>query len=154
MDYDAAHDYICNVDQERIRWTKFIYGVDWRDPANYDLVINLADMSIDSACSMVAALAALPAYQSTEMVKKKLKDFALACRVKLALAKSTGSQATKFNVTADRGKVEILGESPGPGLLMKQPGPSEQEIRLIAETVTGVEEVTVTIRRFAEGGET
>jgi cytidylate kinase len=154
LDYKAARDYIRHVDQERIGWTKFIYGVDWRDPANYDVVVNLADMTIESACAMVAAVAGLPAYRSTETVRKKLKDFALACRVKLALAKSTKSRAISFHVMAEDGKVEILGESAGATLLMKQAGFSEQDIQLIAESVAGVEQARVNLHRFAEGAET
>ena len=151
LGYAAARDYIRNVDQERIRWTKFIYGVDWRDPASYDMVINLADMSIDSACAMVAAVAQLPPYQSTEAVKKTLRDFALACRVKLALAVSAEFQGIAFNVKADDGRVDILGEVAGNSLLVKQAGPSEAEVRLVVETVDGVKAATVKVRWFAEG---
>ena len=153
LGYTAARDYIRNVDQERIRWTKFIYGVDWRDPGSYDLVINLADMSIDSACAMVAAVAQLPSYQSTEVVKKTLRDFALACRVKLALAVSAGSRGITFNVRADDGRVEILGEVAGSSLLVKQAGPSEAEVQLSAETVEGVKAATVKLRWFEEGSD-
>ncbi|MGB9103740.1 MAG: cytidylate kinase family protein [Terriglobales bacterium] len=152
--YTAARDYIRNVDQERIRWTKFVYGVDWRDPVNYDLVINLADISIDSACAIVTAVAQLPPYKSTNVVKDRLKDFALACRVKLALAASPGSREISFNVTADDGKVEILGEVAGNGLLLKKVRPSEREVQLLAERVEGVQGVKVSLRRFAEGAET
>ncbi len=154
LSYTAARDYIRKVDQERVRWTKFIYGVDWRDPANYDLVINLADMSIASACAMVAAVAKLPPYRSTEVVRKKLRDFALACRVKLALAKYAGYRSISFDVTADTGKVSILAESAGASLLVKQAGSIEEKVRLTAETVAGVEEVTVDLHSFAEGAET
>jgi cytidylate kinase len=151
LGFTAAREYIRNVDQERIRWTKFIYGVDWRDPANYDLVLNLADMSIDSACAMVAALAQLPAYRSTEGVRKTLRDFALACRVKLALTVNMGSRGITFSVTADDGRVEVLGEVAGSSLLVKQAGPSEAEVRLGAETVEGVKAATVKLRWFEEG---
>ncbi len=149
----AAQEYIRNVDEERVRWTKLIYGVNWRDPSNYDLVINLAEISIDSACAMVEALARLPSYQSTKTVRKRLKDFALACRVKVALAMSKSSRAIKFDVTADDGHVEILGEVEGNSVLLRQAGPSEGEIRLTAETIEGVERVTVRLRCFAESAQ-
>ncbi len=151
LGFTAARDYIRNIDQERILWTKFIYAVDWRDPSYYDLVINLADISIDSACAMVVAITQLPSYRSTEVVKKTLRDFALACRVKLALAVSPGSRGITFNVTADDGRVEILGEVAGSSFLVNHAGPSEAEVRLSAETVEGVEAVTVKLRWFAEG---
>ena len=36
-----AIDYIEQIDHERIKWTKFLYGEDWRSPELYDLVFNL-----------------------------------------------------------------------------------------------------------------
>jgi cytidylate kinase len=150
LTYEAAREYIRDFDHERVRWTKFVYGVDWNDPTNYDVVFNMADMSIDSACAMVAGVARLPPYCSTEAVKKELKDFALACRVKLVLAENAESQAISFNVIADDGKVEVFGEIAGGGLLMKQAGPSEEEIRRIVEAIEGVKALTVDLHWFAE----
>ena len=150
LTYEAAREYIRNFDHERVRWTKFVYGVDWSDPTNYDVLFNMADMSIDSACAMVAAVAQLPPYQSTDAVKKKLNDFALACRVKLVLTQNVESRAIGFNVIADDGKVEVFGEIAGGGLLMKQAGPSEDEIRRIVEVIEGVKAVMVDLHRFAE----
>jgi cytidylate kinase len=151
LSYEAARDYIHNVDQERIRWTKFVYGVDWRDPANYDVVINLADISMDSACSMVAAVARLPGYRSTEAVRKKLRDYALACRVKLALVQNPRSEGISFDVNADDGNVQVLGEMPGNCLFKKQAGMSEDEIGRMIEGIEGVQALHVDLRRFPEG---
>ena len=150
LTYEAAREYIRNFDHERVRWTKFVYGVDWSDPTNYDVLFNMADMSIDSACAMVVAVAQLPPYRSTEGVKKQLNDFALACRVKLALTENAESRAITFNVIADDGKVEVFGEISGGGLLMKQAGPSEEGIQRIVEAIEGVRAVTVDLHWFAE----
>lgn len=148
--YGAARAYLRNVDQERVRWTKFLYDVDWGDPANYDLVINLADISMEVACSMVATIAQMPPYRSTETTRKRLADFALACRVKFALEQHAESPDISFDVSADGGEVEVLAELPGSCLLVKQGGPTEQKIRTIGEGVQGVESLRVTLRRFPE----
>ncbi len=151
LTYDGARDYIRHVDQERVRWTRFVYGVDWRDPANYDVVVNLADMSVDSACAMVTAVVQLPVYRTSAEVRKKFADFALSCRVKLALARHAEARAINFDVAADGGRVEVLGEVPGGCLLMKQAGPTEEQITPIVAAVQGVKGVRVKLRRFAEG---
>jgi hypothetical protein len=148
--YEAARDYIHHIDRDRARWAKFVYRVDWEDPANYDLVINLADIDLGTACDMVSSVARRPAWVSTEPLKKKLNDFALACRVKLALVSSPESRAICFNVTADDGKVEILGEAPGSGSLVKRGGPGDEKLRAIAATVEGVREVRVSLHWFAD----
>jgi Cytidylate kinase-like family len=149
LDYKEARDYITDIDHERARWTKFVYGADWLDPLNYDLVINLADVDLETACDMAVMITQRPPWSNTEALKKKIADFALACRVKLALAESPESRAICFNATADEGKVEILGEVPGSGSLLKRSGPSEQKLRAIAEKIEGVKEVKVNLRWFA-----
>lgn len=153
LEFEAARDYIRTLDDERVRWTKFVYGVDWRDPRNYDLVINLKTINLETACAMVSEVVKLPTYATTEEVKKQLRDFALACRVKVALASIKQWQAVSFDVRADDGNVEVFGEMAG-GILVRQPGPSDQDIRLTAKTVDGVKEVNVSLHRFPEFGDT
>ncbi len=148
MDYQAAKEYINMMDEERVRWTKFVYGLDWRDPRNYDLVINLKNVTIETACAMVSAAVKLPAYATTEEVKKKLRDFLLACRVKVALAANPETRGTAFEVKADGDAVEVFGELATGGVLIRKAGPSEEDVRLIARTVGGVKEATVNLHHF------
>ncbi len=143
FDYDAAKEYISLMDQERIRWTKFVYGLDWSDARNYDLVVNLESLNFPEACALIAATVALPPYATTEDVKKKLRDFALACRVKAALAADERSRPIPFDVTADGDKVAIFAETESAGVLVRKPGPTPEETELIAKSVEGVGEVTV-----------
>lgn len=150
LDYQAAREYINLMDEERVRWTKFVYGLDWRDPKNYDLVINLRNVTIETACAMIRAAVRLPSYATTEEVKKQMRDYALACRVKVALAANARSRATAFDVRADGNEVEVLAEIATGGLLVRKAGPSEEDIRLIARTVDGVKDVKVSVRRFPE----
>jgi cytidylate kinase len=150
LDYSAAKEYISLMDEERVRWTKFVYGLDWRDPKNYDLVINLGNITIETACAMIRTVVRLPSYATTEEVRKQLRDYALACRVKVALAANARSRATTFDVRADNDEVEVLAEVATGGLLVRKAGPSEEDIRLIARTVEGVKNVRVSVRRFPE----
>ncbi len=150
LNYQTARDYINLDDEERVRWTKFVYGLDWRDPKNYDLVINVRNISISTACSMITAAVKLPAFETTEEVKKKLRDFALACRVKAALAANVKSRGIEFDARSDNGRVEVFGEVASTGVLLRKAGPSEDDIKLIARTVEGVDEVSVNLRRFPE----
>jgi cytidylate kinase len=147
LDYRAARDYIRYVDQERIQWTKFVYGADWKDPANYDLVINLRDISIEIACTIVTEVVSLPAYATTPEVKSKLQNFALACRVKLALATDPKSRPFEFEVRADGGKVELSGRGASANLLGKS-GLREDDLLSVAKTVSGVKEVVLNPRRL------
>lgn len=146
---EAAQDYIRYVDQERIEWTKFVYGVDWRDPKNYDIIVNLRRVSLDSACAMISGVIKSSAYATTQEVKKKLTDFALACRVKVALVAKPVCHHCRFDISADNGKVEINWQRAVAGMTLKHPEVSEEELRQAAMAVEGVKEI---VMRF--GGST
>ncbi len=140
---EAAKDYIRYVDQERIEWTKFVYGADWRDARNYDLIINLRRVSLESACAMVLGVVKSPPYATTEEVKKKLRDFALACKVKVTLVARPEWQTFRFDVRADGGKVTIAWQPAPAGATVGPPGASEENIRQAAKALEGVTEVAV-----------
>ena len=149
---EAAQDYIRYVDQERIEWTKFVYGVDWRDPKNYDIIINLRRVSLESACAMVSGVLQTPAYANTEEVKKKLKDFALGCRVKVALVAKPICQSCRFEVQADDGTVVISWQQGTLGVPPKSPETIEAEARRTAEAVKGVRKVTLNLGKPSSSG--
>ena len=56
LSHGDALDYIQKMDEGRRKWTQFLYGVNWEDPALYDLVLNLEHIEIDEACDMIDAL--------------------------------------------------------------------------------------------------
>ena len=148
----AAEEYIRYVDQERIEWTKFVYGVDWRDPRNYDIVVNLGRVSLESACAMVAGMLQTPAYATTEDVKKKLRDFALACRVKVAMIAKPICERCRFDAYADDGKVVISWQRAAGAAQLKSTEAIEKEARKVAEAVEGVRKVTLHLRESSSSG--
>lgn len=152
LDPATAVEYIKNVDQERVEWTKFVYGVDWRDPKNYDIVINLQNVNIDTACAMVSHVVTRPAYASTPQVLKTLRDFALACRVRVALAIERNLRGIQFDVQADGGKVEIGWHLAPNGKKNGLSGTDEKEIQQTAMNVEGVKEITLHQRESGKPG--
>ncbi|HUZ45685.1 MAG TPA: cytidylate kinase-like family protein [Terriglobia bacterium] len=149
---DAAADYIRYVDQERIEWTKFVYGADWRDARNYDLIINLRRVSLESACAMVSGVVKSPAYATTEAVKKKLRDFAVACKVKVTLVARPKWQSIPFDVQADGGKVEIIWPRAPGGAAATLSEAGQEEVRQAVKTVEGVQSVTLHLREPGSSG--
>jgi hypothetical protein len=144
----AAEQYIHDVDDNRVRWTRFMYNVDVRDSALYDLIINLESMSIQTACYAICEVAKQPEFVITESVRQRLVDFALACRVKVALATNPASRGLDLDVTADRGIVSIVGDVPQPIMLTHASSRWEQEITRIAKSVEGVQRVELNIQPF------
>ena len=145
---DAALAYIQKVDEGRSRWTRFLYNVDLTDPGLYDLVLSLESMSIRSACSVVTATGKQPEFQVTEEVKRKLADFALACRVRLAFATQPASRGLELAVKAESGVVTVTGDVPQAARLASTSTRMEQELRVIAAAVDGVQAVELSVRPF------
>jgi cytidylate kinase len=83
MSGKAAEDFIRNVDDDRRRWVKMMYGADVEDTSLYDLTVNLASISLETACVIIAEAADQPQYEVTADVKKRLEDFATQCREQL-----------------------------------------------------------------------
>ncbi len=86
ISHEAALNFINTQDKNRVEWCRFVYDVDWSDPSGYDMVLNLEHITIPEACGILSAAAALPEFAITDQIRKKLLDFAVKCRVKLALA--------------------------------------------------------------------
>jgi cytidylate kinase len=106
---EEALAYIQRVDRERSRWAKLLYGVDWDDPAQYDVLLNLGRVSADSAADTIVRLAEMPEFQPTAESRKRFDDFQLSCRVWGALARNPETRNAGIHVAADGGDVVISG---------------------------------------------
>jgi cytidylate kinase len=106
---ESAEAHVRRVDEERARWTRFLYGIDWNSPLLYDLVVNLEAMGVDGACAVIRATAARPEFQPTDVSRKALRDLALAGRVRGALARNTATAHAELEVVADDGHLSLRG---------------------------------------------
>ena len=80
-----ARDILLKDDNQRVKWTKSLYGVDPSDCNLYDMVIRIDKITIDQAVDYICKTAISPAFQSTEKSLRQARDFALACQIKAAL---------------------------------------------------------------------
>ena len=145
---EDAERVIQERDQNRRRWTEALYGVNLEDPRLYDLVINLETMTVASACATVVAAAAQPEFVVTDEVRARLRDFALACRVKVALVTQPASRGLDLDVTVTKGVVTIRGEVPKAAMPTHNSQRVEQELKQIAQGVAGVETVVLETQAY------
>jgi hypothetical protein len=75
-------------DEERRKWTHYLYGVDPWDVSLYDLVIHIHKLGVDDAVEFIVQAAGRPCFSSTPEAQQKMDDLALACRIKAALVKA------------------------------------------------------------------
>lgn len=104
-----AEAHIRKVDDDRRRWTRFLYGVAWEDPANYDVVLNLERLGIAGACAAVVRLTELEPFQPTGESVKQLNDLALQSLVLAALASDRRTTDADFRVRVSDGVVTVEG---------------------------------------------
>ena len=122
--------YIEKMDEERRKWTRFLYDVDWADASLYDLVLNLEQMSLDEASDVIIATAKLPCFEFNAESRRAIENLALASQVKAHLAMDQATSDLQFEVTADDGTVAIKGDIVSPA-----------QAKRIGEIARGVEGV-------------
>jgi cytidylate kinase len=107
--------YIEKVDEDRRKWTKFLYDLDWTDASLYDLVLNLEQMNVQEACDVICSASRLKCFESTPDSQRVMDDLAMASRVKANLAMDAATANLQFEVVAEGGSVTVKGDIVSPG---------------------------------------
>jgi len=108
----GAIAHIEKVDEDRRKWVQFLYGVDWRDPSLYDLVLNLEHMTMEEACRVISSLVTDRRFEFTPQCQQKMDDLALASRVRADLATHPSTFDLTLEVVAQNGAIAIKGKVP------------------------------------------
>ncbi len=127
--------YIERMDEERRKWTRFLYDVDWTDASLYDLVLNLEQMSLEEASDAIFAVAQMKCFAFTAEARRAIEELALASQVKAHLAMDPATTDLQFEVTAERGTVAIKGDIVSPV--------QARRIGEIARAMDGVKQVVL-----------
>jgi cytidylate kinase len=128
---NEALDYIHKMDEGRKKWTQYLYGVNWEDPALYDLVVNLEHMDIAEACEVINALTrARKCFDLSPECRAELDDMAVAGRVRASLAMNPSTAHLEVEASARGGEVSIRGKVTEIGEM--------DEVRRVAMAVPGV----------------
>ncbi len=106
-----ALDYIQKTDEGRRKWVRYLYGVDWDDPALYDLVLNLEHINTEEACGVIDALArARRCFELSPECRAELEDLAVASSVRAALAMNPSTSHLEVETSAKGGQVFVRGK--------------------------------------------
>jgi cytidylate kinase len=106
---EQAIRHVEQVDDYRVRWTKFLYGVDWHDPSLYDVTINLEKVTMDAAVDMVVALAKSQAFAPDRDCLPQLARLALVAHIQAALEARPQTRGADITITIEDGKVRLAG---------------------------------------------
>jgi hypothetical protein len=104
---EKAKEYISQVEEDRRRWVRTLYNVDWDDPSLYDIVINTQHLSVRNASAGLVQMAQLPEFQPTPASQQALEDLQLASLCRLAIGRDARTASIKVVVKAEKGHVSI-----------------------------------------------
>lgn len=129
-----AREYIRRLDQERTHWTRMMYGLDIRDPAEYDICINIERLSHAGACTLLGQLLGEEDFQPSPASVAQMENEYLATQALAALVTNPATLRLELTASASEDAVRLVG-----------PHLSESEKSLVlavAAGVPGVREVT------------
>jgi cytidylate kinase len=135
---DDAEKYIEKVDKQRIKWTKFLYGVDWSSPELYDIVFNLETENISFITSMIEHAVEQEAFHTKPESQKAMEDLVLSSSVRAAIAANPDVRDADITVHADAGAVSVFGKVKSQDVV--------DEIERLAKEVPGVKKVINQVR--------
>ena len=72
-------------DEERRKWSMYLYGIDTKAPALYDIVLHIDNLGVDDAVEVLADIAKRPCFQTTQGSQKILDDYHLAAKAQETL---------------------------------------------------------------------
>lgn len=128
-----AEKYIEKVDRERVKWTKFLYGVDWRSPELYDIVFNLENENIHFIGNVIKFAVQQEPFKTTAESQRAMDNLALSSMVRAAIASNSDTRDIVISVKADDGVVSIFGKAKTQDVL--------DTIHETARAVPGVKEI-------------
>ena len=67
-------------DEERRKWSMYLYGIDTNDTSLYDIVLHIDSLKVDDAVGILADIARRPCFQTTSDSRMKINDFHLAAK--------------------------------------------------------------------------
>jgi len=133
-----AIELIKKVDEERARWTRFLYHVDWEDPSLYDVVLNLDRFSFDGACEVVCQMTGMEQYQTTLESQKVMDDLVLSSYLKAIIATHKEISDGNLDIEAHGDVITIWGTV---GSLI-----DADRVKTIVQKVPGVNEIDSKMR--------
>ena len=86
---EAAGRYLEELDNiRRAGGTRELFKIDWRDPTRYDLVLNTAKTTVETAARMIAEVSQREEYRPTAESLQAVKDLTITARVEATLVVS------------------------------------------------------------------
>ena len=94
---NEARHILKKDDEERRKWGMYLYGIDTKDPALYDIVLHIDNLKVDDAVEILTDMAKRPCFQTTRESKIMIDDYYLAAKAQETLFDRFPSAQVKCN---------------------------------------------------------
>ena len=133
---DAAHAHVMQG----------VFGVEWKDPLLYHIVLNTGSVAVETCVRTLRLLTDDPAFKETEATRSALVDKLLEWRIRAALTHRNGGGfgASGIEATAANGRVVLTG-------LCSDPRAATETEKLV-RGIVGVKEVENRVLVMRAGG--
>lgn len=101
---EEARNILVKDDDERRKWSLYLYNIDTWDSRLYDLVLHIGQITVDDAVSVILHTVQLPCFKTTSEAQSILDDYLLSARVQAALPTA--------NVSVKAGVVTVTVNAP------------------------------------------
>jgi cytidylate kinase len=108
-DRALAEDEIRRSDEANASRMHEQFGVNWGDPALFDLVINTDRLSVDTCVQQIKSLLARPEFAETEASRALLQGLALAAHVRAALRADERTREINISIACSGGAARLTG---------------------------------------------
>jgi len=143
MSKEDAVRKVREIDQQRKRWTQFLYDVEIRSPILFDIVLNLQKMTMQDGIELVASEAKKDQFQRDEESLKAVRDIHLATVAQIHLMRFPDTYGLDLEVEADSstGKAVVGGR-----VATGDQNTIEEDIRSALSDAGPVKEVEVKVK--------
>ena len=82
---EEARHLLTRDDEQRRKWSMYLYGIDTKDASLYDVVLHVDNLKVDDAVEILTGISKLPCFQTTKESRMMIKDYHLNAKVRAAL---------------------------------------------------------------------
>jgi Cytidylate kinase-like family len=104
-DENQARKHIEEADDQRIKWARFMYSRDIRNPMLYAFHLNLGQMSMQAACDLIEFIMKDDAFQATEDSRAEVERLYRSSCIEAALVSNPAT--AQFEISAEAGLEEV-----------------------------------------------
>ena len=137
MDRPKAEKYEQQVNEDIERWVHVIHSQDMDDPKQYDLVLNLENMSIANTGAALCSMVDLPDFRPTPASLAAMGNYCLTARARMTLALNERTSWADLTVSANEGVLTVT--------YMPRQAQVAQSIPEVLAGLAGVKEVLATM---------